>query len=113
MSDEWTPELVADTRSALSIVRGTVVDGDALVFVQDRLNKYLTNHDSASRTASGAIKVTGLLLEYIRQLREQYEDLFRAVLDQYDPNRTLHPEKHLPTKTPTEVLNFIESRLPR
>lgn len=113
MSDEWTPELVADTKNALAIIRSTVIEGgDALVYVQGRLDKYLTNLDSAARTASGAVKVSGLLLEYIRQLQQQHQDLMRTVLDRYDPGRNSHPEDVLAPKKPIEVLDFISSRLP-
>jgi hypothetical protein len=113
MSEEWTPELVADTKNALAIIRSTVIEGDAVVYLQQRLDKYLTNLDSAARTASGAVKVTGLLLEYIRQLQQQHQDLIRTVLDHYDPERNNHPEDVLAPKTPTQVLDFLSSRLPK
>ncbi|WP_319448964.1 MULTISPECIES: hypothetical protein [unclassified Mycobacterium] len=112
MSD-WTPEQVADIRNALAVIRDAVLDGDNVVHQPERLDRYLTNYDSAARTASGAVKVSGLLLEYIRQLQQQHQDMVTAIIDHYDPRRRNRPEEVLAPKTPAEVLNFVESRLPR
>jgi hypothetical protein len=110
---EWSPEQVADIRNALAIIGDAVLDGDNVVHRSERLDRYLTNFDSAVRTASGAVKVSGLLLEYIRQLQQQHQDIVTAVIDHYDPQRQNRPEEVLAPKTPAQVLNFVESRLPR
>lgn len=110
---EWTPEQVADIRNALAIIRNAVLDGDDVVHQPEGLDRYLTNYDSAARTASGAVKVSGLLLEYIRQLQQQHQDIVTAVIDYYDPQRQDRPADVLVPKTPAEVLDFVESRLPR
>ncbi|PVB47833.1 hypothetical protein D2E42_23995 [Mycobacteroides abscessus] len=110
---EWTPEQVADIRNALAIIGDAVLDGNDVVHRQQRLDRYLTNLDSAVRTASGAVKVSGLLLEYIRQLQQQHQDIVAAVIKHYDPHQRNHPAEVLAPKSPAEVLGFVESRLPR
>ncbi|QEM46607.1 hypothetical protein [Mycolicibacterium grossiae] len=115
MGTDWTPEEVADLKNVIAIVGSAAIDGTEVVNAQGRLDNYLTNLESATRTATAAVNLCGLLLEHLVQTEQKNQDytrvLLRAMQEMQPEGRGPLPDAPGP-RSYAQILKFVSDTLP-